>query len=606
MAAAVAQLGGVDFLSRLADAEKRDTDSRSNSRATTPTPSQKRAAPPAKAAPAKAADTPAKAAVTAAGTPAKPAVKRSLDHPATKAIGRNVGKEITQLGFKPLGPIAAGAFSTIHRAKHLESGVEVAVKTFLQPPADDVEKAEERDRELTVLRLVSEAMHAHVANLIAEYDSPQGGSTHACLQYCAGGSLHAHLGKLKKKQMAMNETNAVVCAAQVASALKHIHSLGVAHRDIKPGNVLYDGHRWRLCDFGFAFVCGDDDAKQKKVMGTLDYLAPEVLSGEGYHGKAVDMWAFGCMLYEMRVGRVAFVAPDIESLKLRIRNGFKGGSETNPWLPHIKPPCRKLITALLNKEGGKRITAEQVLKSKWVSEVVAPTDDAVGDSGRATGAGTAAVSTGLPPSGAADGSSVPRSWWCDVAGKGCLRPVEGLYSASHRCWAAGEYMVCESCYKSAKVRNKSALVLHEGFGVDATSDIERPLAGSITGGIAEEEPVEVSEALEASASGGDADGSSAEGEGVAGSEGAAAPPPPAVMGIVGAGDADAADIDELAKELVALKEKHSAGSRLEACLRELDEQRKATASVERELEGVKTQLAEATKRAEDAEATAKA
>ena len=167
-------------------------------------------------------------------------------------------------------------------------------------------------------------------------------------------------------------------------------------------------------------------------------------------------------------------------------------------------------------------------------------------------------------------------------------------------------MVCESCYKSAKVRNKSALVLHEGFGVDATSDIERPLAGSITGGIAEEEPVEVSEALEASASGGDADGSSAEGEGVAGSEGAAAPPPPAVMGIVGAGDADAADIDELAKELVALKEKHSAGSRLEACLRELDEQRKATASVERELEGVKTQLAEATKRAEDAEATAKA
>ena len=93
---------------------------------------------------------------------------------------------------------------------------------------------------------------------------------------------------------------------------------------MKPANVLYDGHRWRLCDFGFAIVC--HERLLRKVCGTLDYLAPEVVSGESYYGPSVDMWAFGCMVYEMRLGRSAFVAPDLDSLKLRIRNGFKGGS----------------------------------------------------------------------------------------------------------------------------------------------------------------------------------------------------------------------------------------------------------------------------------------
>ena len=94
--------------------------------------------------------------------------------------------------------------------------------------------------------------------------------------------------------------------------------------------------------------------KAKGVKGTLDYMAPEVLvAAMGYFGKPVDMWAFGAMVYEMRVGRACFVAPDVESLKLRIKNGFKGGTETNPWLPHMKPPCRKVINGLLQKDPGE-------------------------------------------------------------------------------------------------------------------------------------------------------------------------------------------------------------------------------------------------------------
>ena len=87
---------------------------------------------------------------------------------------------------------------------------------------------------------------------------------------------------------------------------------------------------------------------------------------------------------------------------------------------------------------------------------------------RRSGGGTRSgpSSSESSPSGAsasapsAEPPGVPTSWWCDVAGKGCLRPVEGLYPAKHRCWANGDYMVCSSCYEAGEgVQNKEQLVL---------------------------------------------------------------------------------------------------------------------------------------------------
>ena len=177
-------------------------------------------------------------------------------------------------------------------------------------------------------------------------------------------------------------------------------------RAIKPANVLYDGQRWRLCDFGFAVVCGG--RLLKKACGTLAYSAPELLlagseGSPGYIGAQVDLWALGCMVYEMRVGRAAFIAPDLESLRLRIRNGFKGGSETQPWLGHMKKE-RSLISALLASAPEKRISAEKVLGHRWLTAHCGP---AVGAAARAQAEGPQPV------------------WWCDVAGEGCLRPTEG-------------------------------------------------------------------------------------------------------------------------------------------------------------------------------------
>jgi serine/threonine protein kinase len=294
--------------------------------------------------------------------------------------------------FNDLGPIGAGAFSTIRKAQHIESGTELAVKAF--PDADAASS------ELSILRLVSEARHAHIANMLAE-DAVEGG-TLAYLHYCSGGSLAHHLAKMVKKQLAMNEANGVVLAAQMASALQHIHALGVAHRDVKPANILYDGRRWRLCDFGFAVVA--KDRKLRDQLGSVIYCAPEILSGKSaYTGWAVDMWALGALLYEMRAGRPCFVAADEPTLRLRIQKGFKGGTKDFPWGERMSNDCREVISALLLKTPPEeRLRAQQVLEHQWVSDHCTP-----GEAAPPAPGASASVTCGYGADGGATAAAPP-------------------------------------------------------------------------------------------------------------------------------------------------------------------------------------------------------
>ena len=87
---------------------------------------------------------------------------------------------------------------------------------------------------------------------------------------------------------------------KVGSALVLLHSLGVAHRDVKPANVLFTDTARRdvkLCDFGFALCCGG--RRIKSVCGSPAYMAPEIWKRESYEGAPVDVWALGSFLYEV-------------------------------------------------------------------------------------------------------------------------------------------------------------------------------------------------------------------------------------------------------------------------------------------------------------------
>ena len=146
----------------------------------------------------------------AANTTKAMAAKQKSDAQSSKSIARSAARDLADVGYEVLGPIASGAYSTILRARNVDSGREVAVKSF-DPAKGDAAEVADRDRELEILRLIQGAGHAHIANLIADFATPHG--VYAVLQCCSD-SLQRTLQKLGKKQLAMIELDAVLVTAQ--------------------------------------------------------------------------------------------------------------------------------------------------------------------------------------------------------------------------------------------------------------------------------------------------------------------------------------------------------------------------------------------------------
>jgi len=117
------------------------------------------------------------------------------------------------------------------------------------------------------------------------------------MRFVKGGELFRHLVEVRK----FPETTAKFFAAQVALALAHLHSKKIIYRDLKPENVLVGEDGYLLvADFGLAKSVQDGELANS-FCGTAEYLAPEMLIGNG-HDYTVDWWALGILIYEMVVG----------------------------------------------------------------------------------------------------------------------------------------------------------------------------------------------------------------------------------------------------------------------------------------------------------------
>ncbi|KAG5362425.1 Serine/threonine-protein kinase PSK1 [Yarrowia sp. C11] len=142
---------------------------------------------------------------------------------------------------------------------------------------------------------------------------------------------------------------------QIVSAVAHLHGLGIVHRDIKDENIILDGKGLlKLIDFGSAAYVknGPFDV----FVGTIDYAAPEVLSGNPYLGRPQDVWALGILLYTIVYKENPFYNVD-EILEGELRVPFV-----------MSEDCLDLIKMILNRDVNKRPTIEEIKAHKWLQE----------------------------------------------------------------------------------------------------------------------------------------------------------------------------------------------------------------------------------------------
>ena len=137
------------------------------------------------------------------------------------------------------------------------------------------------------------------------------------LDYCSGGDMRKLLRRLGK----LDENDARLYIAEILLAIQYLHKREIIFRDLKPDNIVIDsdGH-CKLTDFGLSKEGIDDNYSAKSFCGSLAYLAPEMLERKG-HGKSVDWYLLGVLLYEMLVGKTPYYSTNKEMLLENIKNG---------------------------------------------------------------------------------------------------------------------------------------------------------------------------------------------------------------------------------------------------------------------------------------------
>lgn len=247
--------------------------------------------------------------------------------------------EIVDDSWLLLGPIHTGGMGELWRASPLEDGGEVAVKFLGRDLTDDAVAKDRLDREAANLAAIDSR---HVTRLIAR------GSGCLILEYLEGESLAGTL--TRRHSLPPGEVARVLggCADGLAAA----HLAGVLHRDVKPSNIVLSERGAVLADFGISQGLGDDRLTDPgRVMGTAEYLAPELIEGAPASPSS-DIYALGICAFEALTGAPPFRGDGV------VATARAHVDLPVPPLPDDVPDfLRTLVTAMLAKDPGARPSA---------------------------------------------------------------------------------------------------------------------------------------------------------------------------------------------------------------------------------------------------------
>ncbi|CAH0558036.1 unnamed protein product, partial [Brassicogethes aeneus] len=283
-----------------------------------------------------------------------------IDVPVTD-VSEDLGEEFKNLELKKFTLVATlgqGAFGRVELARYRENNRVFALKYVKK------------------IHVVEQQLQAHIFNeklmqtpcrsrfIVRMFRTFKDNKyVYFLMEACLGGDLFGLMYRQPNRRF--SEKDAKFITGCVLEALDYLHTRKIIHRDLKPENFMIDRHGYvKLTDFGYAkkILTG----KTHTFAGTPEYVAPEMLSDNGGHDKAVDYWAFGCVVYEMLCGKTPFKTDDPSHMKTY--NRILTGQINFPQV--IGSKARNLIEKLLkplskDRLGMQKNGCDDIRKHPW-------------------------------------------------------------------------------------------------------------------------------------------------------------------------------------------------------------------------------------------------
>lgn len=251
--------------------------------------------------------------------------------------------------------LAGGTSSLVHHVMDRRNKDQLVVKIIQKDKCGQGSGGLFVRREVKALCLTDHPNIVRAIDVFSVDDKP-----HLVLEYVQHGTLQ---DLINNNPRGMNEVQARCIIQNVIKGLVHLHQKNILHRDLNPSNILMvSDFNAKIADFGLATFLADRDNKPHKSVGTLRYMAPEVLVGEPY-GKPVDCWSIGIIYFTMIFGHNPFRGNTKKEMLTRI------GERTESFLEFcaalVEPKLSDFVDSLLTIDPNSRISAEDALVHEY-------------------------------------------------------------------------------------------------------------------------------------------------------------------------------------------------------------------------------------------------
>ncbi|KAM9331278.1 serine/threonine-protein kinase PLK2 [Gastrophryne carolinensis] len=277
--------------------------------------------------------------------------------PAASDVSRIITDPGTGRRYSRGKVLGKGGFAKCYEMTDLTTNKIYAAKIIPHSRVSKPHQREKIDKEIELHRTLN---HRHIVQFYHYFEDKE--NIYILLEYCSRRSM-AHILKTRK---VLTDPEVRYYLKQIVSGLRYLHEQEILHRDLKLGNFfINESMELKVGDFGLAARLEPMEQRRRTICGTPNYLSPEVLNKQG-HGCESDVWALGCVMYTMLLGRPPFETTNLKETYRCIR-------EARYSLPSsLMSSAKHLIASMLSRNPEDRPSLEEIIQHDFFTQGFTP------------------------------------------------------------------------------------------------------------------------------------------------------------------------------------------------------------------------------------------